>query len=49
MPLALGEMEFAAILAVPEGHDASAQLTKLAAAFEVIARANGEPDPFADK
>ena len=49
MPLVLNEMEFAAILAVPEGHDASAQLTKLAAAFEIIACANGEPDPFADK
>ena len=48
LPIALNEMEFIAILAVPEGGDASAQLAKISAAFETIALANDEVDPFAN-
>ena len=48
LPVFLKYREFIAVLAVPEGRYASALLGRFADAFEVIARANREPDPWDD-
>ena len=46
LPVALKYREFAAIIAVPEGKDASATLARFDEAFKVIAQANNEPGPW---
>ena len=48
LPVSLKYREFLAILAVPEGKDASALLERFANAFEVIGKTNREPDPWDD-
>ena len=48
LPVSLKYREFLAVLAVPEGKDASALLERFAGAFDVIAGANREPDPWDD-
>ena len=48
LPVFLKYREFLAVLAVPEGRDASAPLARFAAAFRVIEKANHEPDPWDD-
>ncbi|MBQ6353311.1 MAG: hypothetical protein IJJ28_08595, partial [Lentisphaeria bacterium] len=46
LPVALEPCGFVAAVAVPEGRDAAAVLAKFAAAFEVVAKADHEPDPW---
>ena len=46
LPVSLKYREFAAVIAVPVGKDASALLKRFADAFAVVAKANHEPDPW---
>ena len=48
IPVDLKYREFMAVLAVPEGKDASALLKRFDDAFAVINQANHEPDPWDD-
>ena len=48
LPVSLKYREFLAALVIPDGADAAAPLARFASAFEVIAKANGEPDPWDD-
>ena len=48
LPVKLKYREFVAVIAVPEGRNASALLKRFGDAFRVIEKANHEPDPWDD-